>query len=131
MFSECFLLCDITNFDLKISVMKYILLQLKVQSFRLSNMVQTPCRKGLRNGQQKSCFLLILPVLPQVSLAQTVTIATTSKVRELHKELLPWLKTLGLSSQTPRPLGHMSPDVMLQNEVSVHSVLKPRHQKEI
>ena len=30
----------------------------KVQSERLSNEVQVPCLRGLRNDQQKSCFLL-------------------------------------------------------------------------
>ena len=36
-----------------------------VPSERLSNEVQVPCLRGLRNDQQKSCFLLSLPVLPQ------------------------------------------------------------------
>ena len=37
-----------------------------VPSERLSNEVQVPCLRGLHNDQQKSCFLLSLPVLPQL-----------------------------------------------------------------
>ena len=37
----------------------------KVPSERLSNEVQVPCLRGLRNDQQKSCFLLSPTVPPQ------------------------------------------------------------------
>ena len=37
-----------------------------VPSEWLSNEAQVPCLKGIHNYQQKSCFLLSLPVLPQL-----------------------------------------------------------------
>ena len=42
-----------------------------VPSERLSNKIQVPCLRGLRNDQQKCYYLLSLPVLPQLVLEPT------------------------------------------------------------
>ena len=77
-----------------------------VPSERLSNEVQVPCLRGLRNDQQKSCFLLSLPVLPQLvqrQLGYHGHRATSQKVKTAAPDVAARARTWDLlhPSQTP------------------------------